>query len=77
MQSVITQAVGEMARKHDGSSILLLETCEYLNISVCPAISESKDQVYNLFTSHYNYKAVSSLTLLSIIQEDMKMMELL
>ena len=74
---MITQAVGEMAKKHDGSSSLLLETCEYLNISMCPAISESKDQVYNLFMSHYNYTDVSSLTLLCIIQEDMKMIKLL
>ena len=73
MQSVITQAVGDMAKKHDGSSPLLLETCEYLNISVCPAISESKDQVYNLLTAQCTYKAVCSLILLCIIQEAMKM----
>ena len=42
MQNMVTQAIGDMAMKHNE---LFLETCEYLNISVCPIISESKDQV--------------------------------
>ena len=45
---MVTQVIGDMAKKFDGSSTLILETCEYLNISVCPIISESKDQVFNV-----------------------------
>ena len=74
---MITQAISNVAKKDNGSSNLVLETCEYLNISVCPTISESEDQVFNVILLNIAYllEMFSSLILLCIIREDMKMIK--
>lgn len=69
---MVTQAIGGMVKKSNKSSTLSLETCEYLNISVCPIISESKDQVFNVVLFALTNKMCSSLRSLCIIQEGIK-----
>ena len=39
MQNLIEQSLGDMSRKSSSVPPLALETCEYLNISICPATS--------------------------------------
>ena len=38
---MVTMAVGDMAKKTHAAPSLKLSTCEYLNISVCPATSSA------------------------------------
>ncbi|XP_065891997.1 lysosomal alpha-mannosidase-like [Dysidea avara] len=50
-EGVISQTISDMIKRYNGSSTLSLETCEYLNVSVCPASTDSNEQfdiiVYN------------------------------
>ncbi|XP_065910012.1 lysosomal alpha-mannosidase-like [Dysidea avara] len=49
-EQMVTMAVGDMAKKTHAAPSLKLSTCEYLNISVCPATSSADSfdiMVYN------------------------------
>jgi len=45
LQGVISKTISDMIKRYNGSTTLSLETCEYLNISVCPASTDSNEQV--------------------------------
>jgi len=45
LQGVISETISDMIKRYNGSATLSLETCEYLNISVCPASTDSNEQV--------------------------------